>query len=344
MTARRPLVQLPGSGILSTLEELRTSGDELDLGGLRITGLLGIKDTGGLVIVDFLATASSVNYIQWKNNATTLSPRIIFNGADTNVGGVLETKGSGRLSARYSAVNYELLTDLVFAAKGDLITATAAATRAVLSVGANGKTLTADSAEATGLAWASPDANPQRFLKAGTSDYTAIYVANLVAGVALSTLALTANRFYAIPFVAPGRGATADRIIVYVTTGAASSNIRLGIYSNLSESALYPDALELDAGASSSASSSTEIALTISQALEPGALYWLVLLSDGTPTIRAGSTNQAGPIMGIASLAGTAVTTHLYATQTYGSLPSTFPGSPTAATAAFPAIALRFSS
>jgi hypothetical protein len=44
----------------------------------------------------------------------------------------------------------------IFDAKADLLTATAADTPARLAVGANGTVLTADSAEATGLKWATP--------------------------------------------------------------------------------------------------------------------------------------------------------------------------------------------
>lgn len=44
----------------------------------------------------------------------------------------------------------------IFDAKGDLIAASAADTAARLAVGANGTVLTADSAEATGLKWATP--------------------------------------------------------------------------------------------------------------------------------------------------------------------------------------------
>lgn len=47
-----------------------------------------------------------------------------------------------------------------FAAKGDLLSATAASTPARLAVGSNGQVLTADSAESTGLKWASSLTNP----------------------------------------------------------------------------------------------------------------------------------------------------------------------------------------
>jgi hypothetical protein len=53
-------------------------------------------------------------------------------------------------------------------AKGDLIAATAADTVARLAVGANGTVLTADSAEATGLKWATPAAGGMTEIATGT--------------------------------------------------------------------------------------------------------------------------------------------------------------------------------
>jgi hypothetical protein len=53
-------------------------------------------------------------------------------------------------------------------AKGDLIGATAADTPARLAVGANGTILTADSAEATGLKWATPSAGALVKITSGT--------------------------------------------------------------------------------------------------------------------------------------------------------------------------------
>jgi hypothetical protein len=48
------------------------------------------------------------------------------------------------------------IPESIIAAKGDLLTGTANDTPAVLSVGANGTTLVADSAQATGLKWETP--------------------------------------------------------------------------------------------------------------------------------------------------------------------------------------------
>lgn len=53
-------------------------------------------------------------------------------------------------------------------AKGDLITATAADTPARLAVGTNGQVLTADSAEATGLKWATASSGGYTSLASGT--------------------------------------------------------------------------------------------------------------------------------------------------------------------------------
>jgi hypothetical protein len=48
------------------------------------------------------------------------------------------------------------IPESIIAAKGDILTGTANDTPAVLTVGTNGHTLVADSAEATGLKWAAP--------------------------------------------------------------------------------------------------------------------------------------------------------------------------------------------
>ena len=63
------------------------------------------------------------------------------------------------------------IPESIIAAKGDILTGTANDTPAVLTVGANGTTLVADSAAATGLAWAL--GNPVS-LNAQTATYTVV--------------------------------------------------------------------------------------------------------------------------------------------------------------------------
>jgi len=72
---------------------------------------------------------------------------------------------TGRLGAGDTAIQ-----PTIFDAKGDLLTATAADTPAVLTVGANDTVLTADSSTATGLKWAAPASSAITL-----SDYTATY-------------------------------------------------------------------------------------------------------------------------------------------------------------------------
>ena len=191
------------------------------------------------------------------------------------------------------------------------------------------------------------EASIDDFAKAGTSNYTAWYAAGLMTGVTLGTFTMTANRLYAMPFVSPRRGATIDDIEIYVTTGAASTSAIMGLYTNSTESDLYPDelvaqgAVELD-----TATNAQKRTWNIAYTLIPGQLYWLAVVANGAPVIRGLSTNQAHYILGTASSANTTWTTHLYATHTYdSSLPSTFPtAGATAGTGAAPGLFYDFSS
>lgn len=93
--------------------------------------------------------------------------------------------------------------------------------------------------------------------------------------VTVATGALTNQRLSAIQWPVPV-ATTFDRIGFHVTTAAAVTTIRLGIYGTTSG---LPDALVLDAGTiDSSTTGGKEI--TISQAL-PAGLYWLAALVNG---------------------------------------------------------------
>jgi len=118
---------------------------------------------------------------------------------------------------------------------------------------------------------------------------TGEYIQTLVSETVAEDLVLVANHLYAMPFLV-SRAMTFDRIAVQVTTLAAGSSIRLGIYNDGTN--LYPGALVSDAGEVSAATTGVK-AITINQALTKG-LYWLALVSDGAPKIYFSFWGWAG--------------------------------------------------
>lgn len=94
--------------------------------------------------------------------------------------------------------------------------------------------------------------------------------------------ALGADRITAHPFIV-ARALTIDRLAIEVTVaGAGGTKARLGIYADGVDT--YPGALVLDAGLVA-VDAIAIVAATIDQSLTKG-LYWLVCVSDGTPTLR----------------------------------------------------------
>ncbi|MEU7170314.1 hypothetical protein ABZ949_02335 [Micromonospora tulbaghiae] len=125
-------------------------------------------------------------------------------------------------------------------------------------------------------------------------------------------------------FVGQPRGF--DRIGVEVTTAAAATNVRLGIYADTGGG--LPGALVLDAGTVDASTTGTK-ELTISTGLLAPGEYWLAAVAQGgSPTFRALS-GSAWPI-GITTLAA-ATASVVYAggctaaAAVTGALPSTFP-------------------
>jgi hypothetical protein len=138
---------------------------------------------------------------------------------------------------------------------------------------------------------------------------------------AYTTLALVANTLYGVPFEVP-KNLTYATINIAVTTLAAASSIRLGIYSDTNGA---PDALVVDAGTVSSATTGGK-SITINQALTAG-WYWLALVSNGTPTVRAINVGSSSYTM-LGFTSATDTTTHgaWSVAFTYASLPNPFTG------------------
>ncbi len=146
---------------------------------------------------------------------------------------------------------------------------------------------------------------------------------------ASGTLAVTAGVFYAVPHIV-ARTKTYDRIAAVVTSaGAAGKLVRLGIYLDGGLMTPAGAALVLDAGTIPADGATGFKTITISQQLAIGC-YWLVAVSDGTPTMKTCSM-QMGGLGAPAATDGTANRGYIVASS-YGALPSTFPASPTLTT------------
>lgn len=139
-------------------------------------------------------------------------------------------------------------------------------------------------------------------------------------GGARSAFAMGLNALHLIPFRVPTT-TTFDRIGILVTTLAASSAVRLGIYESLADG--MPGDLVLDAGTvDSTTTGAKEIAL--SQVLTPN-LYWLAFVAQGgNPDCRGFSTttDQAVSTTSLAAVLTSPPPTGLLQAGVAGALPA----------------------
>lgn len=157
-----------------------------------------------------------------------------------------------------------------------------------------------------------------------------------------STISLTANTLYAAPFFCRRR-TTWSSISARVGTGAASTKITLGIYSNVDGKP--GTLLHQSNNEPSTATNSTDAAGTFAAnpTLDPG-LYWLALVSDGTPGLSGTGTSDImlglhNGSTSVSAAAGAGNTAGYTGSFTYNAtLPSSFP-TPSAA-AQMPVIVL----
>jgi hypothetical protein len=136
----------------------------------------------------------------------------------------------------------------------------------------------------------------------------------------------TLNRVTTLPFWVHTT-TTFDRIGIRVTATAASSTIRLGIYS--SNANYEPTTLVLDAGTVDSATAISNQEITISQQLTPGMYFLAALPQGGTPSYQVIGNNPIS-IAGFSSLGFSGIATNQAISTSYymggitGSLSSTF--------------------
>jgi hypothetical protein len=201
-------------------------------------------------------------------------------------------------------------------AKGDLLVGSADNTVIRKAVGTDGQILTADASVAGGVKWATPAAAASG---TGRSFVTGLYSQPDVVGADNQTVVLGNGTLTALPF-SVGRTTTFDRIGIEVTTLAAATNLRMGIYND----AGGPGSLLLDAGLTTADASTTGLkTATISQALPVG-LYWVAVVAQGgTPTVR-GIANNPNGWMPSAQGTGPGYPSYLTGTTTPAALPASF--------------------
>ena len=137
-------------------------------GRIGVTPTLGVRwskaPTGGTTALSGLDDSSvslvySVGYEQVYRNGVLLSRGNDYTATTGTTITLIDATITGDIIEVF-AQQLVPLTDAIskgqFTAKGTLLSATAASTPGVLGVGANATVLTADSAEATGLKWATP--------------------------------------------------------------------------------------------------------------------------------------------------------------------------------------------
>ena len=159
------------------------------------------------------------------------------------------------------------------------------------------------------------------------SGYTQYFrIPQCIAGLNTTTWPFgSANRMYAIPFII-SREITISEWAIEIATAASGKKIKLVLYANGSN--LYPGTLIKELGEIDASSGGVKT-ITNSTAFTPG-VYWVVIWSDGTPTIRAVVQTYLLPILGYSAVGSNGYpNTYYYKDYTYGSAPDPYPSGAT---------------
>ena len=161
------------TGRIGVTPTLGTRWSKAPAGGT--TSLSGLDDNS-------VALVYSVGYEQVYRNGVLLSRGNDYTATSGNSITLTDATIAGDIIEVF-ANELVPLTDAIskgqFTAKGALLSATAASTPGVLTVGSNDQVLTADSSTATGLKWATPAAGAYTSLASGTLSSTAVTLSSI---------------------------------------------------------------------------------------------------------------------------------------------------------------------
>lgn len=156
---------------------------------------------------------------------------------------------------------------------------------------------------------------------------------------AIASENLLADTFYAVPFYAPVDITVTD-IGIHSPVGAGDL-AAIGIYED--DGNCYPGALLLDAGQVDVSTGGDKIIAALSQALDAGNLYWLVVLLKANWQMRTRSTISSPAIFGTTIISQGGFNYWAVA-QAWGAgaLPGAYPGGGTLTAVDYPLIAIKF--
>jgi hypothetical protein len=185
--------------------------------------------------------------------------------------------------------------------KGDLLTTTGTSI-ARLPVGTSQSVLTADPGEPTGLKW-----KPAGALGTpGTKDWfywpPGLPGRWVVPGFGVGDLAandsIANDTLIALPLVC-SRGGSIDTVAVNVaaTPGSGTQLVLIGVYSNVSDTEAYPDALIAQVSLSTATTGVKIGTLDSTVSASDGSLLWFVMLASDAPglIVITSVTVQGGP-------------------------------------------------
>lgn len=273
----------PGS-----LAAVATTGAYDDLSGKPTLGTAASAATGDFAAASHTHVSADVTD---ASSAATPSVMVLRDAAgrakfaDPSVDADAATKGW--VESQTGLLVPKSLVD----AKGDLIVGTADNTVSRLPVGSNGQVLTADSAEATGLKWATPaggggglpDKARMPFMSPNTATPASgqtVRAALLGQTINVGLNDMTDGRLVCVPFVS-SVALTIDALIWgFHSNGAGSFSMRSGLYADSAGGFLYPGALIEDFGTFSPA---TIVTQTITpRTLAANTIYWFCAVAQGT--------------------------------------------------------------
>lgn len=160
-----------------------------------------------------------------------------------------------------------------------------------------------------------------RYLRSGTTRER--WMTSPTTHTAMANGAAVVNgRMYCYPFPCP-HDMNVTKLACYVATSATNGEARLGIYTDTGNAEPYQLVTQGTVGTTSTGVKTT----SVSASLVGGEFYWLCIhVNNATNAFRGAPIAAQVNILGYATTLGTTdAISGVYADQTYGSLPSTFP-------------------